>query len=33
MVDNKRLGGGRWDDRSVFSPPPGLTVYMYWEVY
>jgi len=20
------LGGGRRDDRSVFSPPPGLTV-------
>ena len=20
------LGGGRWDDRRVFSPPPGLTV-------
>ena len=26
MLDNKWLGGGRWDDRSVISPPSGLTV-------
>ena len=26
VFDNMYLGGGRRDDRSVFSPPPGLTV-------
>jgi len=26
VFDNKRLGAGTRADRSVFSPPPGLTV-------
>jgi len=27
------LGGGRRDDRSVFSPPPGLTVSVLTNVF